>query len=733
MKLKMLFRIALLLVLSVGSVQATEKITTLYQIGEHAVYRPSLQTKADLRDMMRSDRVWNDIAQKLEQAECPGTATGYCSELIGDIYALFYQDFNADNFRDVQYDKDSVIFRWMMFRSQGEGRIKIAENINWGGAEPLPAYEFDIVSGSNTYTFAVPKGCGNLALLKQKECPVNPCAGCSKCIDCQTKEIYDTPKCRACRNAECFIPVEVNLCRDCDDCSPDCKIKGSCDTDKPECQICWDKKCFIPVEIKVTVNPCEENACNQCSTQCAENPYAKGCPEQCLQCRENGCLRVVTIHPCKENGCDQCPDECVDNPYAKGCPQQCLECRDRGCFRVVNIPKPVNVCAENNCDRCSARCADDPDAKGCPEQCRECKDEGCLRVVKVSEPFNVNVCQDKGCNQCSAQCADNPYGEGCPEQCRECKDEGCFRVVRVPDPFNLCEDKNCNQCPDRCVKDPYAEGCPEQCRECRDNGCLRVVTETETIKVYKNPCQENVCNQCSNECAENPYAEGCPAQCQQCKAIGCLRVVKEPVNICTENNCDQCSAQCVENPEKEGCPSQCRECRDEGCLRLMDRPLDLIADLGYFRQSDPADYLFGRVGIDFKLFPNDPERENISLLTMIGVAPKIGGSDGDSAFLLDVIAQYDWLQSFDSWSFSHYRLSLPTLRGFTGLGLGGWFTSGDVENDSEDSDLDIIANIGVKLPNNPDISVFLEMRNAIDELDDISEYGRFGAGVRFRF
>ncbi|MDU9050781.1 MAG: hypothetical protein Q3M30_18180 [Candidatus Electrothrix sp. Rat3] len=110
---------------------------------------------------------------------------------------------------------------------------------------------------------------------------------------------------------------------------------------------------------------------------------------------------------------------------------------------------------------------------------------------------------------------------------------------------------------------------------------------------------------------------------------------------------------------------------------------------------------------------------------MIGAAPKIGGSDGDSAFLLDVIAQYNWLQSFGR--------SLPTLRGFTGLGLGGWFTSGDTEDDSGDSDLDIIANIGVRILDNPNMSIFLEMRNAVDELDSISEYGRFGAGVRFQF
>ncbi|MCI5131851.1 MAG: hypothetical protein D3904_10065 [Candidatus Electrothrix sp. EH2] len=358
MKLKMLFHITLLLVLSAGAVQAKEKITNLYHIGEHPVYHHALRTKADLRDMMQSDRVWNDIARELEMAECPGTATGDCSELVSDFYALFYQDFNANNFREVQYDQDSVIFRWMMFRPQGKGGIKLGENINWGGAEPLSAYEFDIVSGKNTYTFAVPKGCGNLALLK-RNCPVNPCAGCSRCIDFQTKEIYDTPECRACQDAECFIPVNisVNPCtKDCEDCSPDCKMKGMCDS--PECRICWDEKCFI------TVNPCED--CADCSSDCKIKGTCNS-PE-CQICWDEKCFVEVIINPCE--GCSECSKDCTVNGNCMN--EKCRQCRRNKCFIPVEVPVEVSVnpCEKNACRQCSDKCVENPLQKAAPRNVR---------------------------------------------------------------------------------------------------------------------------------------------------------------------------------------------------------------------------------------------------------------------------------------------------------------------------------------------------------------------------
>ena len=260
----------------------------------------------------------------------------------------------------------------------------------------------------------------------------------------------------------------------------------------------------------------------------------------------------------------------------------------------------------------------------------------------------------------------------------------------IKEPFNLCKEKDCNQCSDKCAENPYAKECPQQCRECKDEECfvpVEVPVEVEKI-VPVNPCRN--CNDCSYECKTGGECEN--TVCRKCQSNDCFVPVTKTIT----------------------------------CIQPCPPAFHFIADLGYYRQSDPADYLFGRVGIEYNLSENASWLEGVSLLTMIGAAPKIGGSDGDTAFLLDVIAQYNWLQSYDSWS-------LPLLRGFTGIGLGGWFTSGDVLDDSGDSDLDIIANIGVRLPNHPDISVFFEMRNAVDELDSISEYGRFGAGVRIQF
>ncbi|MCI5118397.1 MAG: hypothetical protein D3913_10660 [Candidatus Electrothrix sp. LOE1_4_5] len=110
---------------------------------------------------------------------------------------------------------------------------------------------------------------------------------------------------------------------------------------------------------------------------------------------------------------------------------------------------------------------------------------------------------------------------------------------------------------------------------------------------------------------------------------------------------------------------------------------------------------------------------------MIGSAPKLSDDNepGASALLLDGIAQYNFSDPFD---------------GFVGLGLGAWISAGNdyVAPKSQDSDLDILVNAGARVYGEPDkfnASVFLEARSAIDELSDISDYGRFGIGIRFQY
>ncbi len=142
-------------------------------------------------------------------------------------------------------------------------------------------------------------------------------------------------------------------------------------------------------------------------------------------------------------------------------------------------------------------------------------------------------------------------------------------------------------------------------------------------------------------------------------------------------------------------------------------PINFVADFGYIHQFDPANYAFGRFGIECKC-----ETTPFSVLAMFGAAPVFRGLDGKSAVLVDVIGQY--------------RFS----RMFVGLGVGAWITSGDGGHDGKDTDMDLIANFGVRIQGEPDTfntSLFIEARSAVDELDDFSLYGRVGAGLRFRF
>jgi hypothetical protein len=137
-----------------------------------------------------------------------------------------------------------------------------------------------------------------------------------------------------------------------------------------------------------------------------------------------------------------------------------------------------------------------------------------------------------------------------------------------------------------------------------------------------------------------------------------------------------------------------------------------IGDLGYYRQFDPSNYVFGRVGMEYKL------TDQFALLGLLGWAPEVHGKDGASAFLADLLAEY---------SFSRY---------FVDLGVGGWITNGDSDLDGENSQLDLIAGFGAMVYGEPEkfnASLFLEVRSAFDEMSDFADFGRVGLGVRFRF
>jgi hypothetical protein len=140
--------------------------------------------------------------------------------------------------------------------------------------------------------------------------------------------------------------------------------------------------------------------------------------------------------------------------------------------------------------------------------------------------------------------------------------------------------------------------------------------------------------------------------------------------------------------------------------------IPFLFDVGYMHQLDPAHFVLVRGGLEHKF------NDNFSLIGMVGGAAKYKGSEGKSAFVADLTANYSW------------------SRMFVGFGLGAWISSGDSDIKHEDSDLDIILNFGARIFGEPDAfntSLFFEVRSGVDELDEFDLYGKLGAGLRFRF
>ncbi|WP_136806537.1 hypothetical protein [Desulfosediminicola flagellatus] len=139
----------------------------------------------------------------------------------------------------------------------------------------------------------------------------------------------------------------------------------------------------------------------------------------------------------------------------------------------------------------------------------------------------------------------------------------------------------------------------------------------------------------------------------------------------------------------------------------------LVADIGYLHQLDPANHLLFRFGIEHAY------TDNFSVIGLIGVSPKLDGTESTSALVIDMLANYTFNNAW-----------------FAAAGLGGWITDGDSDVDHEDTDLDIILNFGRQIyeaPESYNVQLFVEVRSAVDELDEFDLYGRIGGGVRIRF
>ena len=132
----------------------------------------------------------------------------------------------------------------------------------------------------------------------------------------------------------------------------------------------------------------------------------------------------------------------------------------------------------------------------------------------------------------------------------------------------------------------------------------------------------------------------------------------------------------------------------------------LVADIGFLHQPDPANYLLFRVGYDYRF------HENYSVLGMVGFAPVIRGDDDTDSIMADLAAYY------------HYD------RMYFGAGLGFWHSS---RKDRLDL---ILMNAGYRIYGEAyrrNVSLFMEVRAAVDQLNELEKYIRYGGGVRVHF
>lgn len=156
--------------------------------------------------------------------------------------------------------------------------------------------------------------------------------------------------------------------------------------------------------------------------------------------------------------------------------------------------------------------------------------------------------------------------------------------------------------------------------------------------------------------------------------------------------------------DNAGAQSTSPEC--EMTVAVLRRAF-LVADLGFFRQFDPANFLAARVGVEYRLM------DGLSVMGLVGGLIKLEDSDdGKNALTVDGLLNYTWSNGF-----------------FVGLGVGLFHTE-------HDDKADLIADVGARVYGDPEafnISVFLEGRSAFNDFDEIDKYGRFGLGLRFKF
>src|SRR5215475_4333415 len=138
-----------------GVASAQTRETAIRTLGGPNRFSGPMHTVDDLRTMVASNRT--QISSVLSQAG------------LGDLSTPFM------NVVATGYVSDTTVapgthMDWMALKRAGRGSV--LHNVRWTGAQAFDAFQFSVEYAGYSYTFVVPKICGNFALLSRAPVPV---------------------------------------------------------------------------------------------------------------------------------------------------------------------------------------------------------------------------------------------------------------------------------------------------------------------------------------------------------------------------------------------------------------------------------------------------------------------------------------------------------------------------------------------------------------------------------
>lgn len=163
--------VGILILFSLSTFAETKR---LEQIGQYTLVRIKGQVPTEEVMKILIEKYAGDIKYGFDLA-------GY-----GDLFLPFMDQIKESAFEE----KEIAIgekFMWMLFRSRG--KVKVVQDLEWAGKEPIPVFSFTVVREFKHYEFVMPKPCGNIALLKVEE--VVPDAICDIRVEPEKANIND--------------------------------------------------------------------------------------------------------------------------------------------------------------------------------------------------------------------------------------------------------------------------------------------------------------------------------------------------------------------------------------------------------------------------------------------------------------------------------------------------------------------------------------------------------------